>query len=183
MNAGGRWILTLLSLAVLWALPAPGALGQDSLASSEWQDNPCLLPEELTVIELMASRSRELDQREELVLLQEQALMARQEEVQAEMERLQELRDEIEKLIDARAAARAEGADALVQMVNSMRSSDAAAMLSQMDTVLAAAVLERLSPRQAGRILGGMDPRIAAKLSASLAVDPIEVQPSSQEVP
>lgn len=183
MNPGGRWCLTLLAAAGLWICPEPGALGQDSLASSEWQDNPCLMPEELTVIELMASRSRELDQREELVLLQEQALMARQEEVQTEIARLQELRDEIEKLLDTRAAARAEGADALVQMVNSMRSSEAAAMLSQMDTVLAAAVLERLSPRQAGKILGGMDPRVAAQLSASLAVDPIEVSASSLEVP
>jgi flagellar motility protein MotE (MotC chaperone) len=178
-----RWMLTMAVAATLLGWPTASALSQDGSPSAEWRDNPCLLPEELTVVEMMSSRTRELDQREELVLLKEQALAERQRAVVGELERLGQLQGEIEELLLARAEARRDGAASLVQMVNSMRSSEAAAMLSEMDPVLAAAVLERLSPRQAGKILGGMNPRIAAKLSTSLAVDPIEVEIAGKEEP
>jgi flagellar motility protein MotE (MotC chaperone) len=181
MTRAPRWTLTAALAAILLGLPTASALSQDAPPSAEWRDNPCLLPEELTVVEMMSSRSRELDQREELVVLKEMALAERQAEVAAEIERLGQLQVEIEELLVARAEARREGAASLVQMVNSMRSTEAAAMLSEMDAVLAAAVLERLSPRQAGKILGGMNPRVAAKLSTSLAVDPIEVEVANKE--
>ncbi len=183
MTPAIRWSLTLVLASTLLGWPAASALSQDATHSEEWQDNPCLLPEELTVVEMMASRTREIDQREELVLLKEQALTDRQRGVALEIERLEALLVEIEKLLEARAEARREGAASLVQMVNSMRSSEAAAVLSEMDPVLAAAVLERLSPRQAGKILGGMHPAIAAQLSTSLAVDPIQVEVASKEEP
>ena len=183
-SARGIAAILLLGLVVG---PGSGARSADEVAGGAGSlvagDNPCLLPEEQAVVGLMAVRSRGLDQREELVVLQEQALLARQNEVQAELERLAQLRREIEELIASRATARTEGADALVLMVGQMRSSDAAGMLSEMDPMLAAAVLERLSPRQAGRILGGMDARIAARLSSTLAVDPIEVSLPGKEAP
>jgi len=139
------------------------------------EGNPCLSPEELAVVELIYARHRELDQREELLVLQEQALEARRLEVQGEMTELRALRAELQTLIEKQAGARAERTEALVDMVNQMRPGDAAEMLTAMEPVLAAAVLQRLSPRQAGKTLGKMDPVLAADIGGSMAVDPIEV--------
>jgi flagellar motility protein MotE (MotC chaperone) len=134
----------------------------------------CVSPEEMAVIELVRHRHWELQQRDELLVVQEQAVRSLQQEIRAEVKRLAELRADIEELLKAREQARREGGDALVGMVNQMKAADAAEMLSRMDPLLAAAVLERLSPRQAGKILGAMDPSVAAALGGSLAMDPIE---------
>ena len=134
----------------------------------------CVSPEEMAILELVRHRHWELEQRDELLVVQEQAVRSTQQEIRAEVRRLEKLRKAIEELLLAREQARREGGDALVQMVNQMKAADAAQMLSRMDPLLAAAVLERLSPRQAGKILGSMDPDVAATLGGSLAMDDIE---------
>ena len=140
----------------------------------------CVSPEEMAVIELVRHRHWEQQQRNELLVVQEQAVRSLQDEIRAEVQRLDQLRTSIEDLLKAREQARREGGDALVQMVNQMKAADAAEMLSRMDPLLAAAVLERLSPRQAGKILGDMDPAVAAALGGSLAMDPIE-EPAGEQ--
>lgn len=141
----------------------------------------CVTPEEMAVIELVQHRNWELQRREEILSVEEQAIRELLAEVRDDVKRLVELRNEIEALLEAREVARREGGDALVQMVNQMKPAAAAVMLSQMEPMLAAAILERLSPRQAGRILGAMEPAVAAALGGSLAVDPI--QPETTEEP
>jgi len=133
----------------------------------------CLTSEEMAVIELVRHRQWKLQQREELLAVQEQAVRQMQQEVSAQVVRLEELREAIADLLEEREAARREGGDALVKMVNQMKPVQAADVLSRMDPMLAAAVLQRVTPRQAGRILGSMEPGLAAELGASLALDPI----------
>ncbi len=140
----------------------------------------CVSPEEMAILELVGHRHWELQQRDELLVVQEQAVRSMQQEIRAEVRRLEQLRKAIEDLLLAREQARRDGGDALVQMVNQMKAADAAEMLSRMDPLLAAAVLERLSPRQAGKILGAMDPATAAMLGGSLAMDEIE-EPAANE--
>ena len=143
----------------------------------------CLTPEEMAVIELVRHRQWELEQREELLAVQEQAVRQMQQEVQAQVVQLEELRAAIADLLEEREAARREGGDALVKMVNQMKPVQAADVLSRMDPMLAAAVLQRVTARQAGRILGAMDPDLAADLGASLAMDPIESDRTEGETP
>ena len=143
----------------------------------------CLTPEEMAVIELVRHRQWELQQREELLAVQEQAVRQLQQEVQAQVVQLEELRVAIADLLEEREAARREGGDALVKMVNQMKPTQASEVLSRMDPMLAAAVLQRVTPRQAGRILGAMDPKLAAELGASLAMDPIASELSGGETP
>ena len=174
-------VLLPVVLGAAASLAVPLARGQDSdnpsppVAPS--LDDNCLTPEEMAVVELVRRRHWELQQREEIVGVQEQAVRALQDEVRGEVVRLEMLREEIESLLQAREAARREGGDALVQMVNQMKAADAAEMLSRMEPMLAAAVLERITPRQAGKVLGNMDPEVAATLGASLALDPIDRAP------
>lgn len=138
------------------------------------QTEYCVSPEEMAVIEKVRRRHWELQQREELLAVQELAVRDMHREIRQEVQRLGSLRTAIEDLLEARKTARREGGDALVRMVDQMKPAEAADMLSLMDPLLAAAVIERLSPRQAGRILGSMEPDTAAKLGGSLAIDPIE---------
>ena len=171
-------VLLPVVLVTAAALAVPFARGQESAAPAAATlpslDDNCLSPEEMAVVELVRRRHWELQQREEMVGVQEQAVRALQDDVREEVVRLEQLRDEIEILLEAREAARREGGDALVQMVNQMKPANAAEMLTRMEPMLASAVLERISPRQAGRILGNMPPEVAAILGASLALDPIE---------
>lgn len=134
----------------------------------------CVSPEEMAVIERVRHRHWELQQREEMLVVQEQAVRALQAEIQVEVRRLEGLRAAIEELLQSRKTARREGGDALVRMIDQMKPAEAADVLTLMEPLLAAAVLERLAPRQAGRILGQMNPTVAAKLGGSLAIDPIE---------
>ncbi len=175
----------LLSLCLVLGMAIPGSLArsqqdeeetegpQPSLDNPAYDETQCLEPEELLVVELVRSRHRELDQREELLVLREQALMVHKTEVRKEIEHLEALRLEIESLLQRRAEARAEGTAALVQMVNQMKPKDAAKMLELMETDVVVTVLEDLQPRQAGRILGAMPPAVAAELGSNLAIDPI----------
>lgn len=175
----------LLSLVLLLGIAVPGSLARSqqeeaegpkaSLENPAYDATQCLEPEELMVVELVRSRNRELDQREELLVLREQALMGHKVEVRKEIEHLEALRLEIESLLQRRAEARAEGTAALVQMVNQMKPKDAAKMLELMETDVVVTVLEDLTPRQAGRILGAMPPAVAAELGSNLAIDPISV--------
>jgi len=143
----------------------------------------CLTSEEMAVIELVRHRQWELQQREELLAVQEQAVREMQQEVQAQVVRLEELREAIADLLEEREAARREGGDALVKMVNQMKPVQAAEVLSRMDPMLSAAVLQRVTARQAGRILGAMDPTLAAELGASLAMDPIATESTEGGTP
>jgi len=144
------------------------------LATTSNPSEFCVSPEEMAVIERVRRRHWELAQREELLVVQEQAVRDMQADLQQEVRRLEGLRSAIEDLLKSRKTARREGGDALVRMVDQMKPAKAADVLSLMEPLLAAAILERLAPRQAGRILGEMNPDIAAKLGGSLAMDPIE---------
>ncbi len=174
-----RRLLLMLALpAALAAIPGPTSWGQvagDVGAASPGRDpagsDPCLAPEDLVVVERVRARLRELDQREEMLVVREQAIDARHATVVEETRRLEELRAVVEEMLRRRDEARDEGLDALVKMVDQMKPADAAPMLTRMDRETAAALLERLGSRQAGKVLGAMSPDEAADLASLLAAD------------
>ena len=60
----------------------------------------------------------------------------------------------------------------LVEMIESMRANEAAAVLAQVDSALAVTVLERMSRMKAGKALAQMAPPVAAALAEKMAIKP-----------
>ena len=185
MRAPG--LLAALAIASLISLPAAGQdetpQGDPPVARVGDIADPCVQPEELLVLEMVQRRTAELDQREAMIAVREQALVEYHEELEAEVARLETIRDELITLVESRSRAHAEGLDALIKMVNEMKPAPAAEVLAEVDRDLAATVLQRLSSRQAAKVMAAMDPDVAAELGEMLATDPIATGDPREETP
>ena len=85
--------------------------------------------------------------------------------------------DQIETLLDEGDEERQRRVRGLVKMTESMRSAQAAALLSELDQDLAVEVLDKMNPAKAGKALASMEPNKAAKLAEGLTLPTLQRLP------
>jgi len=116
----------------------------------------------------LQTRERALQRREMAIEDKEADLRAIETRLMNRLAELTELRESIDgrltQLDDAEEATRQD----LVRMVQSMRTSEAGAVVAHLEDELAVDVLDRMSATRAGRVLATMPPRRAAQLAERL---------------
>jgi flagellar motility protein MotE (MotC chaperone) len=135
------------------------------------EDGACA-DEEILVLRDLRQRSLELDRREAELDERVAALASLEEEAAVELERLSTMRDAIVELMQQQQAGSQERIASLARVVDTMKASEAAAMLGGMDEDVALQVLRKIKPKQAGKVLGAMPDKKAQQLGDRMTVVP-----------
>ncbi len=129
------------------------------------------------ILDALKTQERALDRREKSIEAREAELRRVEEELEGRLTELETLRVEIEALLDEGDEERQRRVRALVKMTESMRSAQAAALLSELDPDLAVEVLDEMNPAKAGKALASMDPPRAARLAEDLTLPTLQRTP------
>ena len=175
------WMLSLLLLSTCFGID--WADGSAALAQSE-RSNSTEWPEAQSrgmreVLDALRARERALDRREQSLESREADLRSVERDLEARLDELtaaraeslaeiDTARAELESLITSANDERLERVTGLVRMVESMRPSNAADVLSALEERLAADVLNQMNTSKAGKILAKMDPAKAASIAELL---------------
>ena len=173
------WLILLVLLPLL--------VGAAEDEASEEEPTPALEPmpwdvpragedrcaeEEILVLRDLRKRSLELDRREAELDERVTALAELETEAAAEIVRLTAMRDAIVVLLEKQQAGSQEQIASLSRVVDTMKASEAARMLSGMDQDVALQLLRKIKAKQAGKILGAMSDRKAQELGDRMTVVP-----------
>lgn len=123
------------------------------------------------VMESLQQRKQELDEREERLDEREEQLARLRRDVNEQINRLEGLRAAIEDLVGQIDETRKQKLDQLASMYESMKSKQAAAVMTKLDPREAADILGAMKERSAGGILeamGKIDPAQGARISQAL---------------
>lgn len=126
------------------------------------------------IIDALKARERALERREQSLIARESDLRQVEVDLQTRLEDLQAERAKLELLLEKADEAKEVRIRAIVKMVESMRSGDAAKMVEELDDNLAVSVLHRMNKTKAGKLLAAVEPRRAAFLAEKLAEAPPE---------
>jgi len=139
---------------------------------AEWPDPETAGMRE--IIDSLKARERALERREQSMAARETDLRQVEADLQARLKDLQVERIKLEDLLEKADVAKDARIRAIVKMVESMRSGDAAKIIEELDNELAVSVLSRMNKTKAGKLLAAMEPRRAAFLAELLANKPPE---------
>jgi len=139
---------------------------------AEWPDPETAGMRE--IIDALKARERALERREQSLIAREADLRQVEADLQTRLEDLQAERAKLEDLLLEADEAKDVRIRAIVKMVESMRSGDAAKMIEELNDDLAVSVLHRMNKTKAGKLLAAMEPRRAAFLAEKLAEAPPE---------
>ena len=126
------------------------------------------------IIDALKARERALERREQSLIARESDLRQVEVDLQTRLEDLRAERAKLEELLEEADEAKEVRIRAIVKMVESMRSGDAAKMVEELDDNLAVSVLHRMNKTKAGKLLAAVEPRRAAFLAEKLAEAPPE---------
>ena len=139
---------------------------------AEWPDPETAGMRE--IIDALKARERTLERREQSLIARESDLRQVEVDLQTRLEDLQAERAKLELLLQEADAAKEVRIRAIVKMVESMRSGDAAKVVEELDDTLAVSVLHSMNKTKAGKLLAAVEPRRAAFLAEKLAEAPPE---------
>ena len=174
------WMLSLLLLSTCFGIDwaqGSSAFAQSERSRTEWPEAQSRGMRE--VLDALRARERALDRREQSLESREADLRSVERDLEARLDELtaaradslaeiDTARAELESLVSTANDERLERITGLVRMVESMRPSNAADVLSALDESLAADVLNQMNTSKAGKILAQMDPAKAASLAELL---------------
>lgn len=174
------WMLSLLLLSTCFGIDwadGSAALAQSERSRTEWPEAQSRGMRE--VLDALRARERALDRREQSLESREADLRSVERDLEARLDELsaarteslveiETARAELESLTSDADNERLERITGLVRMVESMRPSNAADVLTALDENLAADVLNQMNTSKAGKILAKMDPLKAATLAEML---------------
>jgi flagellar motility protein MotE (MotC chaperone) len=126
------------------------------------------------IIDALKARERALERREQSLIARESDLRQVEVDLQTRLKDLRAERAKLELLLTKADEAKEVRIRAIVKMVESMRSGDAAKMVEELDDNLAVSVLHRMNKTKAGKLLAAVEPRRAAFLAEKLAESPPE---------
>jgi flagellar motility protein MotE (MotC chaperone) len=121
------------------------------------------------VLEEIAKKQQEIDQRQKDFALKEAELNARENAINDEIKRLQDFRQEIATVEQSQSKANESKVAKVVDTLESMSPKAAAQMLTGLDDGLAVSAVSRMSTAKLAKIMNVIDAKRAAKLTELLA--------------
>ncbi|WP_316860038.1 magnesium transporter MgtE N-terminal domain-containing protein [uncultured Cohaesibacter sp.] len=124
---------------------------------------------ELAILERLAKRREELDERAKSLEMREALLKAAEKRLQQRVDELKSLEQSIELATKKRKEQQSEDVARLVAMYESMKASQAAQIFEMLDQDILLDVVRTMKSRKMAAIMGAMDPDKASALSAAIA--------------
>lgn len=121
------------------------------------------------MLEALARRQGELDQREKTLAAREEKLALYEKDVTEKIARLEEVGKTLKEELRRSTAASDEAAQSLAKVYGAMKPAEAAPLLDQLDEGTALRILTRMKEKQVGEILPLMNRERAIVLTRSLA--------------
>lgn len=126
-------------------------------------------PSEIDVLQSLAKRREELDQRERNLNESAAMLKAAEKEVDRKLEELTTLKADIEKLLGQQEKAEDGRIESLVKIYEAMKPKEAATIFNTLDLDVLLSVVSRMNERKLSPILAAMDPDRARLVTIRLA--------------
>ena len=130
---------------------------------------PAFSPDEIAILQDLASRRQVLVQRELDLTLREGLLEAAENRIDAKIGELETLRAGIEKLVRQYDEQENAGVQSLVKIYETMKAKDAARILGQIDMDVLLLIMERMKERSSAPVLVEMDAERARQITLELA--------------
>ena len=124
---------------------------------------------ELDVLQRLAKRRTELDERARALELREGILKAAEQRMDQKIEELKKIQAAVEDLVRKRDAEHEEKIQSLVKIYETMKPKDAARIFEQLDLPILLDVIERMREAKTAPIMASMDPAKAKGVTAALA--------------
>ncbi len=146
------------------------ANGEPATAAPAEPVEPRLSKSEISVLESLSERRKELDRRADGLDTREQLLAAAEKRVEGRIAELKEIEARINEKIGRQDAENEERLAGLVAMYETMKPKDAARIFERLDMGVLLDVVKRMQPRKMSAVLAAMDPVVAQELTVELAV-------------
>jgi flagellar motility protein MotE (MotC chaperone) len=132
--------------------------------------DPLLLsPAEIEVLQELSQRRTQLDKRAADIDQQQVVLQAAEKRIDEKIAKLQELQKSIQASVDKQNAADDARTQSLVKIYETMKPSDAAQILSQLDMPILLQMLGHMKESKTAPILAAMDPSKAEAITTAMA--------------
>jgi flagellar motility protein MotE (MotC chaperone) len=148
------------------AVPAPAA---PAAAAGETQDITDLSGAEIEVLQQLAARRSEIDKRAADLERREAVLRAAEERIDAKIQELKKLQGNVEQAISRYDDQETKRIENLVRLYETMKPSEAARIMEQLDLNTLVALAERMSTRKLAPVLAGMNPVRAKQVTTELS--------------
>ena len=125
---------------------------------------------EMTVLESLSERRKELDTRAQSLDTRERLLAAAEKRVEDRIAELKEIEARINKRIGEQDAESEARLASLVAMYETMKPKDAARIFERLDMGVLLDVAKRMQPRKMAAVMAAMDPVTAQDLTVELAL-------------
>ena len=125
---------------------------------------------EMALLQSLAARRGELDQREASIVEREALLTVAEQRLDEKLAELRALREDLEGMLDQLDEEQEEHLQSLVRIYENMRPGDAARIFDGLDMDVLLQVLQRMSERKTAPILAAMQPERAREVTAELAL-------------
>ncbi|MCE9507266.1 MAG: flagellar protein FlbB [Alphaproteobacteria bacterium] len=140
------------------APPAPPSYGERGFSGAE-----------LDVLQSLAKRRDELDQREQQIVQHEALLKAAEGEVDRKIAELNKIKSELESLLNKQQSIQDERIDSLVKIYEGMKPKEAARIFDTLEMDILVSVISKMSERKSSPILANMDPEKARLVTIKLS--------------
>jgi flagellar motility protein MotE (MotC chaperone) len=124
---------------------------------------------ELDVLQSLAKRRDELDQREQQMGQREALLKAAEGEVDRKIAELNKIKGELESLLNKQQSVQDERVDSLVKIYEGMKPKEAARIFDTLEMDILVSVISKMSERKSSPILANMDPEKARAVTINLS--------------
>lgn len=131
--------------------------------------SPRFSDEELNVLQSLAKRREQLEQRERDIEQRDKLLQAAEKKVEQKIIELNSLKAEMEKLLGQQEQAESQSIKQLVKIYESMKPKDAAVIFNDMDIDILLKIIGTMSERRSAPIIAAMDPVKARDISSRIA--------------
>lgn len=165
-------VLVPFGIGMLVAFTAD-TFAQDAGLFSSDELNRTPLPGEDAIALQLQQQQRMLDNREETIERKERQLQEAEERLRGDLAESQALREEIQTLLDQLDAVHSDEIARQIKVYEKMRGSQAAPILTEMETAVVVPILRGMRADKAAKIMAAMDPAVAANLSELLNLSPI----------
>lgn len=126
-------------------------------------------PNELNVLQSLAQRRTELDQREAQLNSRGQLIQAADDKLDARISQLTNLKGQIQGLIDQANKTSTDDTNRLIAVYTAMKPKDAAAVMTTMDDSVRLPIAAGMKDRALAAVLGAMAPDAARELTEKLS--------------
>ncbi len=125
--------------------------------------------EEIQLLQRLAERREELEQREREMDVREKLLNATELNIDKKIETLKNIEEQIRALVETHDEEERLQIESLVQTYSAMKPADAAGIFNSLDMDILIAIIEKMTPRKAAEILSKMNTSSANQITVELA--------------